>query len=140
MRRRVDALRRIEAPSLVPYFGDEPAAVQPAINRQNRTAPVLDAVSQRLAGTKLEPDKIITRKPIRGKPRDKRPCLPRAGRGAREPPAKLRSAAHANSARRLYFWPLANRRSLDAGRLAQGSDVGDERCAQRVFRRASKIR
>lgn len=139
LRRRVDALRWIEAPSLVPYFSDEPVAVQPAIDRQNRPAAVLDAVSERLAGTKFEADQIVTGKPVRGKPRDKRARLPRAGRGAGEAPAKLRSAVHANSVRRLYFWSLANRRWLDAGHLAQGSDVGDERRAQRVFRRASKI-
>jgi hypothetical protein len=111
----------------VAYFGDEPSAVQPAIDRENRAATVLDAVSKRLTGTELEADQIVTGKPVRGKLRDKRPRLPRAGCGAREAPAKVRSAAHENSVRRLYFWSLANRRRCDAGRLAQGSDVGDER-------------
>jgi len=80
LRWSVDALRRGEAAPLVPYFGDEPRAVQPALHRQRRAASVLDAVSQRLTGSELEADQIVTGEPARGKLRDERARLPRAGR------------------------------------------------------------
>jgi hypothetical protein len=41
---------------------------------------VFDAVSQRLTGSKLEANQVVTGEPARGKLRDERTRLPRAGR------------------------------------------------------------
>lgn len=112
LRRSVDALRRRKAPPLVPYFGDEPRAVQPALHRQRRAASVFDAVSQCLAGSKLEADQIVAGEPVRGKLRDECARLPRAGRRARKTAGKPWSAAH-----ELDFSPAVE--SLVPGEAAQ---------------------
>jgi len=105
-----------------------------------RAASVFDAVSQRLTGSKLEPDQIVTGEPARGKLRDERTL-----------PASLPAAEHGkqrlNRGVRLMNRTLVRR--LVSGPSRSGAapmpatsrrlDIGDERGSQRVFRRARKI-